>query len=117
MSLRLMILTSIFACAGVGGCASKQSCCRDRSARTHAIEPVEYDRAVAASALLFDPPMYADELAPELAREGREPSAFVAYEDQTTTFSYIRIDDRQTGDDRERYERRAVIERFGSSTR
>ncbi|MBC8106036.1 MAG: hypothetical protein H7Z14_05560 [Anaerolineae bacterium] len=103
----------------VGGCAStqpsKQSCCAEHHV-AHAEAP-ELDRAVTASALLFDPPMYADELGPELAREGRERSAFVAYEDQTTTFSYIHIDDRQTGGTGARYERRAIIDRFGSSTR
>jgi hypothetical protein len=78
------------------------------------------DRAVTASALLFDPPVYADDLPPDLAREGREMSAFVAYEDQTTTFSYVHIDDHQlfpSRHSRDRFERRAIIDRFGSSTR
>jgi hypothetical protein len=85
----------------------------------------EFDHAVTASstssssALLFDPPMYAADVPIDLSRAGREASAFVAYEDQTTTFSYIRIDDRQSIPDfgKGRYERRAITERFGSSTR
>lgn len=103
-----------------GGCASsRQPSCATRS------EPIvsdQLDRAVSASALLFDAPMYGDDLPPELARDGREPTAFVAYEDQTTTFSYVHIDDQQLstggrGDLRDRYERRAIIDRFGTSTR
>src|SRR5215211_2137024 len=114
MVVRALVISALLITAS--GCAStKQSCCGEQQAAR--LDTPELDRAVTASALVFDPPMYADDLGPELAREGRERGAFVAYEDQTTTFSYIRIDDRQTGDNRERYERRAVIERFGSSTR
>ena len=104
-----------------GGCATQHACCTPAEpqpiAEIQPVEEEEFDRAVAASALLFGPRMYANELGPELSREGRERSAFVGYEERTTTFSYIRIDDRQTGDNRERYERRAVIESVGTSTR
>lgn len=112
MACRALILAGLLFIAG--GCASLQRSNGDQASNHGA---PELDRAIAASALVFDPPTYADDLGPELAREGRERTAFVAYEDQTSTFSYIRIDDRQTGDGRERYERRAIIERFGSSTR
>jgi len=119
MVARAFILTALLSI--VSGCASsKQSCCGEP--QTVSIVEVngersDLDRAMTASALVFDPPMYADELGPELAREGRERSAFVAYENQTTTFSYIHIDDQQTGGTGARYERRAIIDRFGSSTR
>jgi hypothetical protein len=117
MVCRALILAALAVVAT--GCASSQrSCCDERGTRALSTTPqADHDRAATAAALMFDPPMIADELPVELAREGRERSAFVAYEDQTTTFSYLRIDDRQTGDSRERYDRRAIIERFGSSTR
>ncbi|CAN5414460.1 hypothetical protein BH09PLA1_BH09PLA1_19750 [soil metagenome] len=99
------------------GCAAHPGGPGPTAAGAGDLDQREFDQATTASALLFDPPMYMNDLPPELSREGRERAAFVAYEDQSTTFSYIRIDDRQTGDNRERYERRAIMERFGSSTR
>jgi len=120
MLYRALILAALTVVAN--GCASSQHSCCDQQA-AHTTPTPELDQAVtasasvSASALVFDPPMLADELPIDLAREGRERAAFVGYEDRTTTFSYIRIDDRQTGDSRERYDRRAIIERFGSSSR
>ena len=100
------------------GCASKQ---QQPAQHIEANQPYDFDDAITASssALLFDPPMYAADLPPDLSREGREPSAFVAYEDQTISFSYTRTDDRQVIPDigNGRYERRAIVERFGSSKR
>ena len=56
-----------------------------------------------------------------LAREGRERSAFIGFEDQTVSTFYIRIDDRQLsigsgsdGNNFDRYERRAIIEKSGA---
>ena len=79
--------------------------------------PQHYD-AVTASALVFDPPV-ADVSAQALVRDGREPSAFVGYDSLITTYFYLRIDDRiREGDGRgDRYERRAVSEKFGVSHR
>ena len=97
-----------------GGCASKPS------NQPQAQVAPEASDAVVASALLFDPPVILDEPPIDLSRESRERSAFVGYEDQTVTFSYIHIDDRQLssgGHNRDRYERRAVIDRFGTSYR
>jgi hypothetical protein len=79
--------------------------------------PQDYE-AVTASALVFDPPV-ADVSAQALVRDGREPSAFVGYDSLITTYFYLRIDDRiREGDGRgDRYERRAVSEKFGVSHR
>jgi hypothetical protein len=96
-----------------GGCATKPS------GETQVRVDAEPD-AVVASALLFDPPVILDEPPLDLSRESRERSAFVGYEDQTVTFSYIHIDDRQVsqgGHGRDRYERRSLIDRFGTSYR
>lgn len=50
-----------------------------------------YDRATAA-ALVFDPPMTANEYHPELARGPREASAVIGYEDSTVE-SYSTVSD------------------------
>ena len=82
----------------------------------HVVSHDDYDQAVTASALVFDAPRYSDDVAPDLSREGRERSAFVAYEEQTTTFSYVQLDDRQHASDGS-WLRRAIIDRFGTSRR
>ncbi len=92
-----------------GGCASRQP---TDNARTYAPAP--------ATALVFDPPIAFGEPRIDLPREARERSAFWGYEETTTTFFYLRIDDRQDewgGRARDRYERRAITERSGSSYR
>ena len=53
----------------------------------------------------------------ELSRDGRAADAFVGYETQTATYSYLRTDDRQTDDGSNRYERRAVSTKVGVSYR
>jgi hypothetical protein len=86
-------------------------------------EPVmaayRYDEGSTASALAFDPPVIADAITPNLAREGRGEAAYVGYDETITTYFYLRNDDRQfiQGDGADRYERRAISERFGVSYR
>lgn len=70
-----------------------------------------------ASALAFSPPIVQDDPPLELSRADREPAAFVGYEDLIRSYIYIRTDDRWTADGNDRYERRAIIEQIGSSTR
>jgi len=72
-----------------------------------------------ASALCFTPPIALDEPPLELSRADREPAAFVGYDDLMRTYIYIRTDDRFSGDGsgNDRYERRAIMEKVGSSTR
>jgi len=73
-----------------------------------------------AAALVFEPALALDGPPPELSRDGRQPEAFVGYTEGVTEFFYLRWDDRQAnwgsghhgGDDR--YERRAVSEKFGA---
>jgi hypothetical protein len=71
-----------------------------------------YEPAV-ATALVFDPPVAAHLPAMELPRGPRASTAFVGFEELQTHFFHIRIDDRQTNDWRERYERRAIIHQTG----
>jgi hypothetical protein len=65
--------------------------------------------------LVFDPPVISGERPLELARDVRQPSAFVGFDEVTTTHFYLRTDDRQFMTDWEgnRYERRAISEKFG----
>ena len=70
-----------------------------------------------ASALAFAPPIAQDEAPLDLSRADREPAAFVGYEDLIRTYIYVRTDDRWTADGNDRYERHAIIEKVGSSTR
>jgi hypothetical protein len=74
-----------------------------------------FDDATSASALVFDPPMLAGDWAPDLARDTRQPSAFLGYDEVTTTYFYLRTDDRQVVTDwqGDRYERRAISEKYG----
>ena len=71
----------------------------------------------AASALVFDPPLFDPFVSAELARGERIRGAFVGFDELETTFYYLEIDDRQTHDGTGRYERRAIIQRFGTSYR
>lgn len=68
--------------------------------------------------LAFDPPVTADNPQVNLWRDRRQASVFMGFEQMTTTFSYVRWDDRQTEDSRnDRFERRAVSETYGTSWR
>ncbi len=68
---------------------------------------------VVASALVFDPPVIADDAPLELNRADRGPAAVVGYDELIEEVFYIRLDDRQRSDGFDRYERRAVTERVG----
>jgi hypothetical protein len=82
-------------------------------------KPVDHSLsdAAPASALVFTPPISYDVPPLDLSREPRARAAFVGYEDLTTTFFYLRLDDRQIDSKRGRFERRAVTERIGVSYR
>ena len=112
-----MRLIGLILCAfTIAGCVSQQ---RHVNVATPAPEPAAFDDAAAttASALVFDPPVAAGLPPLDLARAGREPSAFVAYEDVQTTYFYLRLDDRQKITDDGRSERRVISETFGISRR
>ena len=114
MRIVLMIFLSVLI-----GCSAKPQAAHRATAPLVTAEG-RYDDAIEASALVFDPPIAANEPPLDLARDVRERTAFVGYDQLTTTFFYVRSDDKQrfdnfnTGD---RFERRAVSERFGVSFR
>ena len=81
-----------------------------------------------AAALVFSPPLLQDTPPLELARDERQPSAFMGYPEGVTEFFYLRWDDRQIGGEGsgsgfhnsgsgfgsgDRYERRAISEKVG----
>ena len=104
---REMLAISLLA---IMGCQAQHAA----QSRSRAIDEPDFDQAQAA-ALVFDPPISGDAYLPELSRAGRDLSAFVGYEDVTTTYTYLRIDDRASTDRSDRYERRAISERLGVS--
>jgi hypothetical protein len=98
-----------------GGCARHRSHAEARTA-----DPFTRARPAAAAALVFDPPASRGLPPDALARDDRQPQAFVGYAEGEAEYFYLRWDDRQSnwgsghhggGDDR--YERRAVSERVG----
>jgi hypothetical protein len=101
--------------------------CASRAKTSASMEPQPLDAKLAsyryedasASALAFDPPLLAGAYVPELDRTARGEAAYVGYDEVITTFFYLRNDDRQIfqGDGADRYERRAISERFGVSYR
>ena len=70
-----------------------------------------------SAALVFDSPPLPNTPRLNLARENRTPSAFVSYDELTTTFFDIRTEDCQTNDHTDHYLRHATIEKVGVSYR
>ena len=99
------------------GCASRPATDRSACKQQQQVESAEFAEAAVASALVFTPPVVANEPPLELARDVRQPSAFVAYDQVFTTFFYLRLDDRQYISDDGRSQRRVVSETFGIRTR
>jgi hypothetical protein len=96
------------------GCASKQPAAT--RPQTVTLPQTIYDTAVTA-ALVFEPPVTGGELPLDLSRAGREPSAFVSYEQTITSFYFLNFQDRQyLTPDRSSF-RNAYIQTFGVSSR
>jgi hypothetical protein len=79
----------------------------------------DFDDAVAA-ALVYDPPDTTTAPRVEVSREGRNPTAYAGFEELTTTYYYLRIDDHQQnfgGIHNDRFERQAITQRVGVSYR
>jgi hypothetical protein len=113
-----MRLIGVMLCALViGGCATRQQRCATAPPPGNKSIIVDDDAAVTASALVFDPPVAAGQPSLELARDERQPAAFVSYDDVQTTYFYLRLDDRQRLSNDGRSERRVISETFGISRR
>jgi hypothetical protein len=98
----------------VGGCAVHRAPAMHSTAA-----PAEDARlaSVTSAALVFDPPVTAGQPLPDLSRVGREPSAFVSYDEVFTSFFYLRYHDRQIIAPDGTSDRRAITETFGVTRR
>jgi hypothetical protein len=110
------------------GCAAPAARNREGSDRGPARLAVYRERASRpAAALVFSPPLLQDSPPLELARDARQPAAFVGYPESVAEYFYVRWDDRQSGGEGsgfgfrggggggwgDRYERRAISEKVG----
>src|SRR5688500_6591957 len=93
----------------IGGCASRGAGPASRG--------VVYEESPAATGLVFTPAVAQGQRMQMVPRDARELGIFVGYEELSTTYFYIRRDDRQSDDYHDRYTRRAVIEKVGVSYR
>jgi len=118
----MRVIALLIIAVSLAGCKSKSgSTCPacPTTAPAQALAP-ERDDAIVASALVFSPPIAAGEQPLDLARGPRQASAFVGYDQLTTTFSFTQTVDQQgllnwaNGD---RFNRRSVSTRVGVSTR
>jgi hypothetical protein len=91
-----------------GGCA----CARHPAGSWRATDRPVHGESPALS-LAFAPAIAAAEPPIALWRDDRIPAAFVGYEELSTSFIYIRTDDRQTDDGTGYYVRRAIVEKVG----
>ena len=71
----------------------------------------------ASASLAFSPPIAQNEPPIVLPRDRRQPGAFVAFEDVSASYFYLRTDDRMTNDGTDHFVRRAIIEKVGVSYR
>jgi hypothetical protein len=140
MLRRSLVLVAAVAC--ITGCQSKSTRVTSQPA-AHATAsstslraptstaPVRECEAVPAAALVFDPPVIANDPPLELSRADREPRVSLGYEGPVVETYYIRFDDRQVGyglaggfsggrggrfgatGNLDMFERRAVTERIG----
>lgn len=108
------MLLLLMAC-GWGGCAAHRA--------SSSSPPVAEDQSgsssssVAAAALVFSPPVTAGEPELALSRQGRATEAFVGFDQLTTSYHYVRFDDRQSDDFRDGYLRHSVTVQTGVSRR
>lgn len=99
----------------LGGCATQPP-----AASSPPHHPLGVYTQASAAALVVDPPVLAGNPRLDLSRDDRGPAAFAGFEDSTTTFYYLGVDDwysdnNATGRDGqpENFERHAVSETFG----
>ena len=114
VGLRTLMISLALATTGVG-CATKPEPSKPAGAKTLPSR-IEYADHSAAS-LAFTPAVAIGEPPVVLAREGRQPSVFIGFDEISATAFYIRTDDRQSDDMSDRYQRRSVIEKVGVTYR
>src|SRR4051812_42267886 len=90
--------------------------CTDRHLPVTMHTPHLYGENASAS-LAFSPPIAQDQAPIMLPRDQRQPGAFVGFDDITTSYFYLRTDDRMTNDGTDPFLRRAIVEKVGVSYR
>ena len=112
--MRTLMISLALATMGVG-CASKPEPSKTAGAQ-RLPDRIDYtDRS--AAALAFTPSVAIGEPPVVLARDARQPSVFIGFDEISATAFYIRTDDRQSDDLSDRYQRRSVIEKVGVTYR
>jgi hypothetical protein len=103
--LPILILSTLIGCAA-------------RPAASTALTPVPMaGYSYPASALCFTPPV-AYALPPlDLSRDDRSPAAYAGFQQSTTSYTYTRIDDHQSTDFLNSYDRQTFIEQIGTTVR
>lgn len=118
---------TVLACLAVTGCAAITQTDGGLRAENDRAEYRE-SSAIAASALVFAPRLGQGDVSAELARDDRQPAAFVGFDGPITEYYHIETYDRQIsgggygpfgnygygyGGGGDRYERRAYIDKIG----
>jgi hypothetical protein len=105
--------------AALAGCASQPAVVAP------AQQAYSYDGLAPAAALAFDPPVLAGMPQLDLSRDDRGTAAFVGFQDESTTYYFLRSDDWYSdfaggggrgggrGNNPDYYQRRAVSETYG----
>ena len=112
--MRTLMISLALAMTGVG-CASKPT--PTRSAGANGLPSRNEYAENSSAALAFTPAVAIGEPPVVLAREAREPSVFIGFDEISATAFYIRTDDRQSDQMSDRYQRRSVIEKVGVTYR
>ena len=117
----------VLGAASITGCARNSATARHSTTDSASLAVYRERASRPASALVFTPPLLQEAPPLELARDVRQPSAFVGYPESVAEFFYLRWDDSQIGGEgshgiwnghggsgsRDRYERRAISEKVG----
>jgi len=109
--MRLWFLAALI--LALGGCASQPQAVSQPQQPAHRYAPAT------AGALALDPPVLAGSPRLDLSRDDRGPAAFAGFEDSSTTFYSLEVDDwysdynsRHDGT-RDDFERHATSESYG----
>jgi hypothetical protein len=102
---------------GFLGCLLMCGCMTQRSQMTSSQPAYTPQIDTPALALACEPPITANQPALYLDRESREPAAFAGYDQPTVTYSDLQVNDNYQPFHDGSYERQAISERIGVSTR
>src|SRR3954452_16105543 len=105
----MRITWAILAAALLGGCATQHP--------APVPAPLNTTSTTGSAALAFDPPLTLYQARLDLSRSTRGNAAFAGFEDTTTTYYFVRTDDRQASDGTERFQRDGYSAKLGAIRR